>query len=119
VLVGTDLVQAAPMLLAAALAHAGLGDVDWRVTAALLVGQVPGVWVGARLSSRYNGMGLRYLLMVVLAATALKLLGVSTVLCSLVAVGGIVIVGVVLLRERSARLATLSGEAAEDVRAAR
>lgn len=116
VLVGTDLVQAAPMLLAAAVAHAGLGDVDWRVTGALLVGQIPGVWVGARLSSRYNGLGLRYLLMVVLAATALKLLGVATVLCSLVAVGGLIVVGVVLLRERAARLATLAEDAADDVR---
>ncbi|HET8969511.1 MAG TPA: sulfite exporter TauE/SafE family protein, partial [Candidatus Nanopelagicales bacterium] len=50
VLVGTDLVQAAPMLIVGALAHAGLGDVDWRITAALLVGQVPGVWIGARMS---------------------------------------------------------------------
>ena len=105
VLVGTDLVQAAPMLLAGAIAHAGIGDVDWRVTATLLVGQVPGVWLGARVSSRYNGVGLRYLLMVVLAASALKLLGVPSLICSLVAVGGIAVIAVLLLRERATRLA--------------
>lgn len=119
VLVGTDLVQAVPMLLAGAIAHAGLGDVDWRVTAVLLVGQIPGVWIGARMSSRYNGMGLRYLLMVVLAATALKLLGVSTLVCSLVALVGIVIVGVVLLRDRATRSATLDArDADQDVETA-
>lgn len=102
VLVGTDLVQAAPMLIAGAIAHIGVGDVDWRVTAALLVGQIPGVWVGARLSSRYDGLKLRYLLMVVLAATALKLLGVATVICSVIAVVGVLAIGLTLLRERSA-----------------
>ena len=116
VLVGTDLVQAAPMLLVGALAHVGLGDVDWRVTATLLVGQVPGVWLGARMSSRYNGLGLRYLLMVVLAASALKLLGVPSLICSLVAVGGIAVVGVMLLRERAVRLAAAdsAGDSALD-----
>ncbi len=118
VLVGTDLVQAAPMLIAGAIAHAGIGDVDWRVTAALLVGQIPGVWFGARLSSRYNGLGLRYLLMVVLAATALKLLHVPTLICSLVAVGGLVVVGIVLLRQRAGRAVVVDPEAAQAVQAA-
>lgn len=103
VLVGTDLVQAVPMLFAGAIAHMSLGAVDWRITLALLAGQIPGVWVGARMSSRYDGLGLRYLLMVVLAATALKLLGVSTIICSVIAIGGIVVVGLYLLREQRAR----------------
>lgn len=74
VVVGTDLLQAVPMLLAGALTHASLGAVDWRITATLLLGEIPGVWIGARLSSIYNGRALRYLLMAVLLATALKLL---------------------------------------------
>lgn len=89
VLVGTDLMQAVPMLIAGALAHASLGDVDWRLTAALLAGQIPGVWAGARMSSRYDGLRLRYLLMVILAATSLKLLGVPTVYCGTIAVVGV------------------------------
>ena len=90
VLVGTDLLQAVPMLFAGAIAHATLGVVDWRVTAALLVGEIPGVIVGARLSARYNGLALRYLLMVVLAATALKLLGLPTVWAGSIAVVGVI-----------------------------
>jgi len=106
VLVGTDLLQAVPMLFAGAIAHASLGVVDWRVTAALLVGQIPGVVIGARMSSRYNGLGLRYLLMVVLAATALKLLGVPTVICGAIAVVGVGVLAVQFVRERSRAEAT-------------
>ncbi len=105
VLVGTDLVQAVPMLFAGALAHMTLGDVDWRITIALLAGQIPGVWIGARMSSRYNGMALRYLLMVVLAATALKLLGVATVICSVIAIVGIAVVGTYVVLEQRGRIA--------------
>jgi hypothetical protein len=52
------------------------------------------------LSSRYNGVLLRYLLMVVLAATALKLLGVPNVVAALVAAVGAVVVLLAMLRER-------------------
>lgn len=100
VLVGTDLVQAVPMLVAGALAHMTVGSVDWRVAATLLVGQVPGVWMGARLSSRYHGMLLRYLLMVVLFATSLRLLGAPSIVASVVAVVGIAVVGVLFVVER-------------------
>lgn len=101
VLVGTDLLQAVPMLAAGAIAHATIGVVDWRVTAALLVGEIPGVWLGARMSSRYNGVWLRYLLMVILTATALRLLGVPTVICGTIAVVGVAVVIVQVLRQRA------------------
>lgn len=100
VLVGTDLTQAVPMLVAGAVAHAGLGDIDWAVVASLLVGQVPGVLVGARLSSRYDGHLLRWLLMVVLGATALKLLGASSLLAGIIAIVGVGIIGVLIVRDR-------------------
>ena len=48
ILVGTDLTQAIPMLAAGAIAHAGFGDIDVAVVVSLLIGQIPGVWVGAR-----------------------------------------------------------------------
>ncbi len=80
ILVGTDLTQAVPMLIAGAIAHAGFGDISVAVVVSLLIGQIPGVWIGARMSSRYDGHALRWLLMVVLAATALKLLGVSSLM---------------------------------------
>jgi len=77
-LVGTDLVQAVPLVLSAALGHLFFGDFQLDVTTALLVGSVPGVWVGARLSSRAPGGVIRPALAFVLLASALKLLGVST-----------------------------------------
>ncbi len=92
VLVGTDLLQAVPMLAAGAMAHAFVGAVDWRVTVALLLGEVPGVLLGARLSSRYDGSALRGLLMVVLLATALRLLSVPTLWCAVVALTGVAVV---------------------------
>jgi uncharacterized membrane protein YfcA len=100
VLVGTDLMQAVPMLVTGAIAHMGLGDVDWRLTLALLCGQIPGVWIGARLSSRYDGVALRWLLMVVLAATSLRLLGVPIIVSAVVAVGGVLVVTFLIVRER-------------------
>jgi uncharacterized protein len=100
VLVGTDLMQAVPMLAAGAIAHVGLGDVDWRLTIALLLGMLPGVWVGARLSSRYDGHQLRRLLLVVLAATSLRLLGAPSILAAAVAFIGLTILAVLFFRER-------------------
>ncbi|MDO8307792.1 MAG: sulfite exporter TauE/SafE family protein [Actinomycetota bacterium] len=100
ILVGTDLTQAVPMLVAGALAHAGFGDISIAVVVSLLIGQIPGVWIGARMSSRYDGKALRYLLMVVLAATALKLLGVSSLIAGMIAIVGVAIVSALFVRER-------------------
>jgi len=77
-LVGTDLVQAVPLVMSAALGHLLFGDFHLDVTVALLLGSVPGVWVGARMSSRAPGGVIRAALAFVLLASALKLLGVST-----------------------------------------
>ena len=100
ILVGTDLTQAVPMLIAGAIAHAGFGDIDVAVVVSLLIGQIPGVWMGAQMSSRYDGHALRWLLMVVLAATALKLLGVSSLIAGMIAIVGVVFVSVLIVRER-------------------
>lgn len=100
ILVGTDLTQAVPMLVAGAIAHAGIGHISIAVVASLLIGQIPGVWIGARMSSRYDGKALRYLLMVVLAATALKLLGVSSLIAGMIAIVGVAVVSALFVRER-------------------
>ncbi len=78
-LVGTDLVQAVPLVASAAVAHYFFGDFSFDVTAALLVGAIPGVYLGARYSSRAPGGVVRRLLTLVLVASGLKLLGVDTV----------------------------------------
>jgi len=100
ILVGTDLTQAVPMLVAGAIAHAGFGDISIAVVVSLLIGQIPGVWVGARMSSRYDGHALRWLLMVVLAATAMKLLGVSSLIAGMIAIMGVIFVSGLYIRER-------------------
>jgi uncharacterized membrane protein YfcA len=77
-LVGTDLVQAVPLVASAALGHILFGDFRLDLTASLILGSVPGAWVGARLSSRAPGGLVRRVLAFVLLASALKLLGVPT-----------------------------------------
>ena len=100
VLVGTDLTQAVPMLVAGAIAHAGLGEISIAVVVSLLIGQIPGVILGARLSTRYDGHLLRWLLMVILAATALKLLGAPSLISGVIAIVGVFIVGGLMIRDR-------------------
>src|SRR5207249_4941953 len=51
-LVGTDLVQAVPLVLAAALGHLLWGEFEFGLTTSLLIGSVPGVIIGAHISSR-------------------------------------------------------------------
>ncbi|MEO7986937.1 MAG: sulfite exporter TauE/SafE family protein [Gemmatimonadales bacterium] len=77
-LVGTDLVQAVPLVASAALGHIMFGDFQMELTASLLVGCIPGVWLGAHLSARAPGGLVRRALAFVLLASALKLLNVST-----------------------------------------
>ena len=76
-LVGTDLVQAIPLVFSAALGHLLLGDFKLALTGSILLGAVPGVYLGARLSSRAPDGVLRPVLVIALAASALKLIGLS------------------------------------------
>ncbi len=73
-LVGTDLVQAVPLVLAAALGHLAFGDVHFALTGSLLIGCVPGVVAGAQLSARISDAIIRPALVTVLTLSALKLL---------------------------------------------
>src|SRR5438270_11947414 len=50
-LVGTDLVQAVPLVLSAALGHVVWGDLQLGLTSSLLLGCIPGVVIGALVSS--------------------------------------------------------------------
>jgi uncharacterized protein len=68
-LVGTDLVQAIPLVASAAAGHLLFGDFQLELTASLLVGSIPGVYLGARLSSRANDALIRPALALVLVAS--------------------------------------------------
>jgi uncharacterized membrane protein YfcA len=90
-LVGTDLVQAVPLVASAALGHIFFGDLKLGLTASLLVGAVPGAFIGAQLSSRLPSALIRRALAFVLLASALKLLGVDTKLTAVVLVALIMV----------------------------
>jgi uncharacterized protein len=77
-LVGTDLVQAVPLVASAALGHILFGDFQIDLTTSLLLGCIPGVWLGAHLSAKAPGGLIRRALAFVLLASALKLLDFST-----------------------------------------
>ncbi|WP_449060797.1 sulfite exporter TauE/SafE family protein [Planomonospora algeriensis] len=114
-LVGTDLVQAVPLVASAALGHLFFGDFQLDLTASLLVGSIPGVYLGARISSRAPGGVIRALLAVVLLASALKLLGVGNaatlwILAGATAAGAI---GWSLLRNRGGAQVGVAGELPE------
>jgi uncharacterized membrane protein YfcA len=94
-LVGTDLVQAVPLVTSAAIGHLLFGDFQLDLTAALLIGCLPGVYLGARLSSRAPGGIVRRALTLVLLASGLKLLGLPDV-GRVVVLGAVVVLGPLL-----------------------
>ncbi|MFI7055288.1 sulfite exporter TauE/SafE family protein [Streptosporangium canum] len=114
-LVGTDLVQAVPLVVSAALGHLLFGDFQLDVTASLLVGSIPGVYLGARISSRAPGGIIRALLAVVLLASALKLLGVGNTATLWILAGAVAAAaaGWSLLRDRGRAEVGVAGEVGE------
>ncbi len=92
-LVGTDIVQAIPLVAAAALGHVLFGEVQLSVTASLLVGAIPAVYLGARLSAQAPPRLTRPIISGVLMASALALLHAPS---ALMVVGSAVAVVVVI-----------------------
>jgi uncharacterized membrane protein YfcA len=90
-LVGTDLVQAVPLVASASLGHLLFGDFALGLTGSILVGAIPGVWLGARVSSRTPGSLVRRALTVVMLASGTKLLGASTAMVLVVAATALVV----------------------------
>jgi uncharacterized membrane protein YfcA len=72
-LVATDIVHAVPLALFAGMGHVFVGYVDFELLPWLLLGSVPGVWIGAKLSSRMPQTYLKIVLSLVLAIIGLKL----------------------------------------------
>ena len=85
--VGTDVFHAAILLWTAGIAHWVGGNVDFGLMATILVGSLPGVWIGTGLLGKVPVDGLRPALGVVLFAAALGVLskaGVDVPLAALV-----------------------------------
>ncbi|NMO56411.1 sulfite exporter TauE/SafE family protein [Actinoplanes sp. TBRC 11911] len=102
-LVGTDLIQAIPLVAAAALGHALFGDLQLDLAAAVVIGSVPGVLLGSRISSRAPAGLVRTALVIVLLASSLKLFNLSTAVVGVVAGMAILAAaGVAVVRRRRA-----------------
>jgi len=72
--VGTDVFHAAILLWAAAIAHVVAGNVDFALAGTILLGSVPGVWIGSSLAVRLPVATMRATLAIVLVAAGLGLL---------------------------------------------
>ncbi|MET3962373.1 putative membrane protein YfcA [Marmoricola sp. OAE513] len=75
-LVGTDLVQAVPLVFAAAIGHVVNEGVEWAVLIPLVLGGSPGTYLGAQMSSWVSQSVIRRGIVIVLTLTGLKMLGV-------------------------------------------
>ncbi|NLT06281.1 MAG: sulfite exporter TauE/SafE family protein [Solirubrobacterales bacterium] len=72
--VGTDIFHAAILLWAASAAHIVAGNVDFALAGNILLGSVPGVWLGSNLTLRVGAGVLRTTLSLVLIGAGLALL---------------------------------------------
>ncbi|KRF35060.1 sulfite exporter TauE/SafE family protein [Nocardioides sp. Soil805] len=73
-LVGTDLVQAVPLVLAAAISNIAIHGMDWGVLIPLIAGSVPGTLLGAKIAPRVPQSVIRRGIVVVLTMSGVALL---------------------------------------------
>jgi hypothetical protein len=98
-LVGTDLTQAVPLTLAAALGALAFGHVQFAVTTSLVIGSIPAVLIGSFLSSRAPDRYIRPAITFVIFASGLKYVGIGTtalgwILCAVLLAAGATWLGV-------------------------
>jgi uncharacterized membrane protein YfcA len=118
-LVGTDLVQAVPLVASAALGHVLFGDFQFALTASILVGAIPGVFIGAQLSSRAPDHIIRPALIIVLLASSSKLLGASNQLAGAAVAVAALVMGAVSVALNARRRASAQKALVDDAATAR
>jgi uncharacterized protein len=110
--VGTDVFHAALMLWAAGLAHLFVGNVDLTLMANILIGSLPGVWIGTALLPRVSAAVLRPTLGCVLLGSALGVVSKAGVdipkwtIVAIPALVGLLAFAIVRLRARSPEVVT-------------
>ncbi len=72
-IVGTDVAHAVPLTLVAGLGHVTLGTVDYSLLGTLLIGSIPGIWIGSHLSSKVAEHWVRTVLALILVYVGQKL----------------------------------------------
>ncbi|TWG93956.1 hypothetical protein L615_000600000690 [Nocardioides sp. J9] len=73
-LVGTDLVQAVPLVLSAAIANIAIHGLDWELLIPLVIGSVPGTLIGSRIAPRVPQSVIRRGIVIVLTMSGVALL---------------------------------------------
>jgi uncharacterized protein len=76
-LVGTDLVQAVPLVMSAAVSNIVLNGLEWHLLVPLVIGSVPGTVLGSRIAPRVPQSFIRRGIVVVLTMSGLALLDKS------------------------------------------
>ncbi|CEN55811.1 sulfite exporter TauE/SafE family protein [Candidatus Methylopumilus turicensis] len=72
-IVGTDIAHAVPLTLVAGLGHASLGTVDYNLLGTLLIGSIPGIYIGSHLSAKVAEHWIRIALSAILIYVGFKL----------------------------------------------
>lgn len=73
-IVGSDIAHAVPLTLVAGIGHWFLGSVDWALLGSLLIGSLPGIWLGSHISTRVPDRVLRPILATMLVLVGSKLI---------------------------------------------
>lgn len=72
-IVGSDIAHAVPLTLVAGLGHATLGTINYSLLGTLLIGSIPGIYLGSHLSSKVAEHWVRIALACILIFVGLKL----------------------------------------------
>ncbi|EIK93921.1 hypothetical protein PMM47T1_24343 [Pseudomonas sp. M47T1] len=72
-LVGTEIAHAVPLTLVAGLGHASMGNMNWELLGFLLMGSLPGIYLGSQLTGRIPDAVLRPCLALMLLSIGYKL----------------------------------------------
>ena len=75
-IIAADIAYAVPLTLVAGLGHASIGSVNWPLLGTLLIGSLPGIWVGSRLVRHAPDRVIRSLLSVLLAYAGARLISI-------------------------------------------
>jgi uncharacterized membrane protein YfcA len=73
-LVGTDIAHAFFLVTVAGILNAGFGSVDYLLTANLLIGSIPGVLIGSRLSTKVSPKPLQAVMATIILISGIKLI---------------------------------------------
>ena len=72
-IVGSDVAHAVPLTLVAGLGHASLGTVNYGLLGTLLIGSIPGIWIGSHMTTKFSEQWVRNVLALILVYVGQKL----------------------------------------------